>query len=82
MTARRRDALEQRAFSVHGLDEAPACGQQIEAADFEDAALTFLAVHGPQDDGEAVSLLVEDCASGERQCFRIDLATGAAAPCD
>jgi hypothetical protein len=26
--------------------------------------------------------MVEDCESGERQCFRIDLGTGETAPCD
>jgi len=26
--------------------------------------------------------MVEDCVTGERQCFRIDLETGETAPCD
>ena len=72
----------QRPFSVHSLDEAPSRGSRVNAQDFEDAALTFLEAHHPEDDGADVSLLVEDCESGERQCFRIDVATGHTAPCD
>jgi len=71
-----------RPFSVHGRDESPSRSARVAAHSFEDAALTFLEDHHPEDDGEAVSLLVEDCETGERQCFRIDLATGATAPCD
>lgn len=75
-------ATPQRPFSVHGLDAAPSRGARVVAAGFEAAALTFLEAHHPQDDGDEVSLMVEDCATGERQCFRVDLATGAAAPCE
>jgi len=70
-----------RAFSVHGLDEAPSRGQRVEAESFADAALAFLEGHHVDDDAE-VALMVEDCETGERQCFRIDLATGETAPCD
>jgi hypothetical protein len=39
--------------------------------------------HHLEPDGQQdVSLLVEDCETGERQCFRVDLATGDTAPCD
>lgn len=72
----------ERAFSVHGLEEAPSRGQRVEAINFQDAALAFLEGNHPQADGEEVSLLVEDCETGERQCFRIDVATGETAPCD
>jgi len=74
-------AAADRAFSVHGLDEAPSRGQRVAAPSFEDAALTFLETHHPPDFAE-VSLLVEDCETGERQCFRVDLESGATAPCD
>lgn len=76
------DNIMQRPFSVHGLADAPSRGARIEAGSFEDAALGFLEAHHPQDDGAEVSLLVEDCETGERQCFRIDLETGVTAPCD
>ena len=77
------DATLQRRFSVHGVDEAPSRGELVEGLSFEDAALHFVeARHLEPADDDEVSLLVEDCETGERQCFRIDLATGETAPCD
>lgn len=70
-----------RVFSVHGVDEAPSRGQRVDAESFADAALAFLETHHVDDEAE-VALMVEDCETGERQCFRIDLATGETAPCD
>jgi hypothetical protein len=71
----------QRNFSVHGVDEAPSRGCLVEGLTFEDAALHFL-TDRHLDDGGDVALIVEDCETGERQCFRIDLATGETAPCE
>ncbi len=77
------DASLQRRFSVHSADDAPSRALLVQGASFEDAALQFVEdAHPPADAGDQVSLLVEDCGSGERQCFRIDLVTGEAAPCD
>jgi len=82
MTARPY-ARPQRRFSVHGVEEAPGRALLVEGLSFEDAALHFVEDHHLEPTGgQDVSLLVEDCETGERQCFRIDLATGAAAPCD
>lgn len=82
MTPAAESRLERR-FSVHGLDEAPARGRRVEAINFQDAALAFLDAFGPQvEEAEEVSLMVEDCETGERQCFRVELATGETAPCD
>jgi hypothetical protein len=75
----------ERVFSVHGVDEAPSRGRQVTAAGFEAAAMAFLEAHHVEADPETgweVALMVEDCESGERQCFRIDLGTGETAPCD
>ena len=72
----------QRRFSVHGVAEAPACALLVEGLSFEDAALRFIEEEHPKADDDEVSLFVEDCETGERQCFRIDLATGETAPCD
>lgn len=72
----------QRPFSVHGLDDTPSRSARVSAQTFEGAALAFAEAHHPQHDGDDVSLMVEDCETGERQCFRIDLATGETAPCD
>jgi hypothetical protein len=82
MTPAAESRLERR-FSVHGLDQAPSRGRAVEAINFQDAALAFLDAFGSQTaDAEEVSVMVEDCETGERQCFRIELATGETAPCD
>jgi hypothetical protein len=72
----------QRRFSVHGAEEAPSRAHLVEGVSFEDAALHFVEDRHPEGEGDEVSLFVEDCETGERQCFRIDLETGATAPCD
>jgi hypothetical protein len=84
MTATATTALTPpRRFSVHGADEAPSRSHLIEGVSFEDAALNFIEDFHPAADAEAeVRLFLEDCDSGERQCFRIDMTTGATAPCD
>ena len=74
------DSLQRR-FSVHGTDEAPSRSLLVQGISFEDAALSFAEHQHPTPDESAVSLLVEDCDTGERQCFRVDLATGETAPC-
>lgn len=72
----------QRRFSVHARAEAPNHGHIVEGVSFEDAALHFLEdAHPEADVDDEVQLFVEDCETGERQCFRIDLATGETAPC-
>jgi hypothetical protein len=72
----------QRRFSVHGVAEAPSRGHLVEGVSFEDAALHYLGDRHVDAVDDEVSLLVEDCATGERQCFRIDLASGKTAACD
>ena len=76
------DLPHAKSFSVHGRDEAPSRGRRIEASGFEDAALAFLERYGPDEEGDEVALMVEDCETGERQCFCVELATGETAPCD
>jgi hypothetical protein len=77
------DPSLRRRFSVHGVEEAPSRAHLVDGVSFEDAALHFVEdQHLEPDGGPDVSLLVEDCDTGERQCFRIDLATGETAPCD
>jgi len=72
-----------RRFSVHGVHDLPGRALLIEGLSFEDAALHFVEDQHLEPDGEQdVSLLVEDCETGERQCFRVDLASGRTAPCD
>ena len=82
MTIAEQSTLQRR-FSVHGVADAPSCAVLVEGLNFEDAALHFLEDKHPAPDvDDEVSLFVEDCETGERQCFRIDLATGETAPCD
>jgi hypothetical protein len=77
-----KNANLKRRFSVHGVEDAPSRGHLVEGVSFEDAALHYLEDRHVEAADDAVSLLVEDCASGERQCFRVDLSTGETAPCD
>jgi hypothetical protein len=76
-----RDGGLRRRFAVHDVQEAIAPGHLVEGVSFEDAALAYLEDRHVKATDE-VSVLVEDCATGERQCFRVDLATGETAPCD
>jgi hypothetical protein len=74
--------MSERHFTVHGSGEPPARTRHITGVSFEDAALAYVEEWRPApDDGDEVSVIVEDARTGERQCFRIDLGTGAAAPC-
>jgi hypothetical protein len=76
-------ATVSRRFSVHSLDEAPSHAHLVDGADAQDAALHFLEAHHPAAGlDDEVALIVEDCETGDRQCFRIDLTTGETAPCD
>ena len=72
----------QRRFSVHSAEDAPSRAYLVEGASFEDAALQFVEHRHLPADGDEAALLVEDCETGERQCFRIDLETGETGPCD
>lgn len=72
----------QRRFTVHATADSPSRGRLVEGVSFEDAALHFVEdVHPDGDADDEVRLLVEDCETGERHCFRIDLVTGETAPC-
>lgn len=71
-----------RRFSVHGAAEAPSRAHLVEGSNFVDAALHFVENwHPAANDDDEVSLIVEDCETGERQCFRVDLESGETAPC-
>jgi hypothetical protein len=76
------DTTCQRRFAVHGVAEASARAHLITGLSFEDAALAFVEDWHPAAKGEEVSLIVEDCETGERQCFRVDLESGETEPCD
>ena len=57
-------------------------GHAVEAASFEEAAITFVEMWRPpvHADNE-VSVIVREADSGLELCYRIDLDSGDAAPC-
>jgi hypothetical protein len=69
-----------RRFAVHGTYEPAVRGRLVTGGSFEEAALHFVEEHHLASVDE-VSVIVEDCQTGERQCFRIDLQAGTTAPC-
>ena len=72
--------IEVRAFHVRLCDDAGRGGLVVQEASFEAAAVAFLERDAPADGDEAV-VIVCDADTGHERCFRIDLSTGAAAPC-
>jgi hypothetical protein len=70
-------------FYAYPTDDGPDAGHGVpEAGDLLQAAIGFLECWGPPaDSADTASVTVIDCESGERACFRIDLATGRAGPC-
>jgi hypothetical protein len=71
-----------RAFTVHAADEARR-SHRVEGASFEDAAIAFVELWSPEPDAEGdVQIIVRDAETGAQHCFRIDLDSGEAAPCD
>jgi hypothetical protein len=76
------NASSLRRFSAHAADAVhPEC-HEVRGVSFEDAAFEFVERWRPpaDEDGE-IQVMLEDCETGERQCFRIDLADGEAGPC-
>lgn len=73
---------ESRRFSVHATEAVAERGQMVEGPSFHDAALQFAEEWGAQDADGDMSVIVEDCETGERQCFRIDLDSGETEPCE
>lgn len=72
----------QRHFTVHACDAVRHRGQPVEGLNFQDAALAFVEHHHRQTDADGdVTLVVEDCETGERQCFVVDVQTGEAEIC-
>ena len=44
--------------------------------------LTLFYCKTAADAEDEVRLFIEDCESGERQCFRVDVLSGETAPCE
>jgi len=74
---------ETRSYSVHAADEGRGRSHQVQGVSFEEAAFAFVERWAPAPDGDGdVAVIVEDAETGHRHCFRIDLGSGEAAPCD
>ena len=69
------------AYCVHAAPDAVARPHRVEAAGFLDAALLFAERWLHPEGEDAVTLYVQDEASGEERCLRLDLGTGETAPC-
>ncbi len=69
-------------YCVHASADEIARPHRVEAKSFTDAALTY-AERWLQPDGweEAVTLYVQDEATGEEHCLRVDLRDGEVQPC-
>jgi hypothetical protein len=71
-----------RRFSVHPRHVARQHARVVVEASFEAAAVAFVEHFSPVPDDEAeVAILVRDLDTGVEHCFRIDLESGASAPC-
>lgn len=78
-----KSADETRSFAVRPNPDGGHQVHSIEGLTAEEAALTFVEHwFPPTDAGDEVAVVVVDKESGRRECFRIDLGSGAAAPCD
>lgn len=67
-------------FSAYAMEDGRA--HDVPGAEsFAEAALMFTEVWRPIDEGE-LRVIVVDHESGEQECFCVDLAAAAAAPCD
>jgi hypothetical protein len=69
-------------FTAHCDLEGRHRSHTVEAENALDAAVTFAEHWLPQEDGAAeVKVIVEDCETGERQCYVVDLGDFDAEPC-
>lgn len=79
----RQSAAERRRFSVHAMSEGRHRSEIVYGAGHEDAAVGFIEQHTPPVEADHhVSVIVHDCESGQEHCYRIDLGSGEAEPCD
>lgn len=72
-----------RRFSAHAAQDSRSQSHDVFGVSFEDAAFDFIERWhpAPDDEGE-VQVQLEDCETGERQCFRVDLVGGQAGFCE
>lgn len=69
-------------YLAHSDTEGRHRSHPVEAESALDAAVTFAEHWLPLDDGDAeVKVIVENCETGERQCYVVDLGDLDAEPC-
>jgi hypothetical protein len=74
---------EIRQFAVHAAHEGAAGGHTVEGASFEEAAVNFVETWHPVESADGdVSVIVRDTETGHEHCFLVEVATGAAGPCE
>lgn len=72
-----------RRFEAHAADEDRKATHEVFGISFEDAAFEFIERWRPAPDEEGeIQVLLTDCETGERQCFKVDLVGGQAGFCD
>ena len=77
------DAVTLTRYCAYAAHEGGSHGHAVEAESFAEAALAFVEVWHPEpDDGDKVTVIVLDQATGEQQCFVVGLSAGEAEPCD
>jgi hypothetical protein len=73
---------EIQTYRVHARDDDHNHGHAVDAVSFEEAAVAFVELwHPPVDADNEVSVIVRQAESGVELCYRIDLDSGDAAPC-
>lgn len=71
-----------REFRVHARHVDNHHARLVREASFEAAAVAYLEDFPPAPaDGQEVSVIVQDVASGRQHCFSVDLETGETSPC-
>lgn len=73
---------ETRRFSVHARHVDGHHARVLQEASFEAAAVAYVEdFRPPVGDDDEISVIVREVETGHEHCFRIDLASGDAAPC-
>ena len=73
---------DERRFRVYPRQQGGSHGRVLAEVGFEAAAVAFIEDFAPAPDmGSDIVIHVLDLDSGLEHCFRIDLETGATAPC-
>lgn len=72
-----------RTFRVHARHVDAHHARTLEEPSFEAAAVAYVEdLHELAGDGQEISVIVQEVETGHQHCFRIDLETGDAAPCN